>query len=917
MNKSNVIREGGGASDGFLGATFIDRWDGRSDLTVIISFRASIDRADGIDRLRRNPGNDSETPSRVHFLVVDDGSPASLVAEIDEILRQRGWSYLRLPTEDRHFSVGRCRNAGAMYARSDFILFQDVDLIPPAGFYNRLLAETRVQGLRATATSFLMVPCIYLTEAGVGELRRTPPEDQAQLFHHYALTGDTSRIERVSTGTSVTLHHRRYFLSRGGNNEGFVGWGYEDIEFINRCIRNDGRFPRPREWATERGDFDTVEYSTWKASYRLYGDTLFAKGIAIFHAWHPVTRDGAYFQKSAANRKIFLEKLSGGLEAEPDPLPDLSRGRTLCFRKNTFTAHRDVMPYLGTLHFESETEFQTKARFMDYLGAHGIRRVLFHNPYSSEAMADIYRWCRELGLPYLVAERGALNRSFFFDPEGFLADSASYAGERWDRPLDAAERAQVVDYMAEERLANQALEDQPDRIGPSALRRKLGIAESDFMIFVALQRPGDTATRFMTRGNRTYARFIELLTELDAAIPPGVKVVVKKHPLEDDVPAFGNCISVDDCHVADLLGACNSILTFNSGVGVLAMLWGKFCLLYGKAFYQIDGVNRYVDGARDVLDHVRSPAKPDETLIERFVHYLRYEFYSIGDFRTRAVRMPTNERMTATLDIAIRELQVPGFPRLRHRQRDSLPLVGWRAPLFDRYRHAEGARLGDRAPGAAEKPPAGVECTRSAAPALADAFAGCPGPQHRALTPYQEFVRGARMAYKADTGDGRFEMDRIEPVALPFGPESALHGLRFRTVREVDIEWALLEFEICPDVFRVGETYEIVGFMSSRVQIEVRSGLYVNRASGADPWCHAVVHTIDWRLRPIRNRFNVTQDTFADRAPGTASKYFLQLQGGTAVDVSLWSFAVYHVTSSDTAAAGVDSEGTEQAASAA
>jgi len=86
-------------------------------LTVIVPLRVRDGDEDAIKRLDFAL-MDSERPREVGFLVVDDGSAADLAERVRERCRQLGFGYVRLETADREFSVGRCRNFGAIVAKS-------------------------------------------------------------------------------------------------------------------------------------------------------------------------------------------------------------------------------------------------------------------------------------------------------------------------------------------------------------------------------------------------------------------------------------------------------------------------------------------------------------------------------------------------------------------------------------------------------------------------------------------------------------------------------------------------------------------------------------------------------------------------------------------------------------------------------
>ena len=658
-------------------------------LTCILPFRHGAERADYRERLR-HPLMDRAIPRDISFILVDDGSAKETIRETREICRKLGYSYIYIDSGNDDFSVGRCRNIGAMHAMSDFIFMQDIDLMPYPGFYRDILNEIEIQGMRQNSKHFLMVPYIFLSREATLKFGNSDEALRRQTFLHFAITGRRDMVEKISTGTSANVYNRLWYLSRGGNSSDFAGWGYEDLEFNTRMIRHLNFFPTPREWSVEQYNFNSVlEWRTYKASYRLFGDMLMMKGVALFHAWHETVEESSYIAKKHLNRDIFIKKLAAfpRTSQEPDPLPDAHAGTTLLFRRNAFTHARQIRPLLGRIiYVADETQIDSAETLDAFVADHGVTRVMFFNPFQTEHMRQVQQWVRAAQLPFLVAERGALPGSNFFDSDGFLSDSRSYSEEFWDRPLSIAEQLATERYVNEVLTKRPALESQPTAVGGAKLRADLGIPEGNKVLFVPLQRPGDTVTRFFTDGV-SYADYVRQVTAFCANLPDGVTVCVKKHPLETDPLPGKNYINVDTTNIYDLLEACDYVWTFNSGVGVLALLYDKPVLHTGLAFYGFDGMNRRVRTIADVRRALAAAMIVDREKAIRFIHYLRFEFYSFGEHVTRAVKMADGSNMTATLDILYETLRFEGNSNsFVQRKRAE---CSWESILFDRYRMAE------------------------------------------------------------------------------------------------------------------------------------------------------------------------------------------------------------------------------------
>ena len=581
-----------------------------------------------------------------------------------------------------------------MFCKSKYILPQDIDLMPYPGFYQDLMNEIIVQDLEGNTDNFIMIGVVYLDKDATSEFMGLNPELRRQYYLNQLLM-DSSSIEKFSTGTSLTVYNRSYFLIRGGNDEDFNGWGFDDIEFNCRCIRKLKRFPLPDQFGLDYKNFKTItEYKGWKSIYRLFGDMTFNKGIVMFHAWHPVDNKSSYTKEKNNNKIMFEKKLKRFSvdETEPDPLPDMSTSKkTLVFRTNPYVYSRQIQPLLGQLIVADESKFDKSEDVFLFIKKHKVTQVLFHNPYANNRMKDLYKKCRERNIPYFVAERGALRNSVFYDQGGFLADSDSYKAKHWDKPLSEIKRKRVIDYVASERCTGEALEKQGQKIGGNQLKKKLGINRRKKILFIPMQRPSDTVIRYQSGSIGSYNNFIELVRKVINKIDKNWVVVIKKHPLEDDLAAFdGATIAPNDANINDLLSISDSVLLINSGVGVLSMLWEKPVYFAGNAFYGNDKINRKVTSADMLIHYLESGFRPDKESILRFLAYLLFDFYSFGDFTNREVRLDNGKgsRITATVAINFSELRGLTSDTLYFNTR-SKPEVSKDSILFDRYKSPE------------------------------------------------------------------------------------------------------------------------------------------------------------------------------------------------------------------------------------
>lgn len=660
----------------------------KKKIEIIIPFRWTDKRSDLFDRIKFS-FLDVEFPhDQIGITISDDGSPDEISTSLKNICSNLGINYVYTHSEYSPVCMSRARNNAVVNVESDYVFFQDADLLPYKGFYLDVLKEIYAQNIEKDSANFLMFGVVYLTKEATKEYFQTPDEFRKNLFLNYFLEEDSTKIEKFSTGTSVTLYHRHYYLSRGGYDEDFVEWGYEDLEFNLRCIRALKKFPLPENYTKDIGTFRSISrYEGWKSLYRLFGDMTFNKGILMFHAWHEIDNDSSYMKKKAVNGELFLKKIKSFAVngTEPAALFMRERGRTLCFSSsNPFIFNNKTLPFFGDLVVEDEDEFDN-LKIIYYIAEQKIDRVLFHNPYVNERRLALFEAVKEANIPYLIVERGALRNSVFFDDTGFNADSSRYDYDHWKKDLSDSDLAIVKKYILEEKNIDDSLENQPARIGVNALRKKLSIPRAKKVIFVPLQRPSDTVIKFFTKNLGGYDNFLNLIERAAESLKREYVFVLKRHPLELHTPNVKGVLYADDVNVKDLLELSSKVVLVNSGVGVLALMYEKHVIVCGEAFYDS---GRLVSKAYTLSDLLRciNEGDPSTTLNKlKFINYLINEFYSFGKFQTRTIPWHEGGLMTITTSIDFYKINIPNLAKVEYVVNRAV--VNKNSILFDRYRN--------------------------------------------------------------------------------------------------------------------------------------------------------------------------------------------------------------------------------------
>ncbi len=97
--------------------------------TVVISFYKKIDYLKLL-----LAGFEQQTFRRFEIIIADDGSPADIVRQIEEISKVSSFPIIHLWQEDKGFRKNRILNRAITTASADYIIFVDGDCIPHPAF---------------------------------------------------------------------------------------------------------------------------------------------------------------------------------------------------------------------------------------------------------------------------------------------------------------------------------------------------------------------------------------------------------------------------------------------------------------------------------------------------------------------------------------------------------------------------------------------------------------------------------------------------------------------------------------------------------------------------------------------------------------------------------------------------------------
>ena len=136
--------------------------------------------------------------------------------------------------------------------------------------------------------------------------------------------------------------------------------------------------------------------------------------------------------------------------------------------------------YFKKIFFRTEYNSQNINELIKYINKNKINYVCIQNPYLNEKRLFVYKELlknnnRTIKIKLLISDRGALPNSWFFDVNGFNAESISYNSKYWDHELSEFKEKKTIEYIRKTISTDTSLEKQGKKISAARLRNKLSI----------------------------------------------------------------------------------------------------------------------------------------------------------------------------------------------------------------------------------------------------------------------------------------------------------------------------------------------------------------------------------------------------------------------------------------------------------
>ncbi|ECQ9303891.1 glycosyltransferase [Campylobacter jejuni] len=327
-------------------------------LSVIIPFGLSKERPYIEERVLQK-AKSFQSDENIEFIFVEGYS--SLENNLKQIIENSGHIYLKDKDQKDYFSQGRCRNLGAIYANSKVIMFLDVDCYISLDSFEKILKLIQIKNISQNINALIVLPVVYLNKEANEKLKQYDDKFWDILIQEDLFTAKNTWVKFFApSSTSSIVINKHQFLRLGGNDENFIGHGYEDFDLFARILKACVSFEKmPANLSYDARNWNFFDFKGFRSWFSLLGYEACFYGIYMYHFYHIEPNQNAYMQNKDKNHRLFYKHLKNIKKHDLKPLQVFkAKGeKVLMLFKDRNYDFKDISVYMGEIIYKNISDF--------------------------------------------------------------------------------------------------------------------------------------------------------------------------------------------------------------------------------------------------------------------------------------------------------------------------------------------------------------------------------------------------------------------------------------------------------------------------------------------------------------------------------------------------------------------------------
>ncbi|EHL3161322.1 glycosyltransferase [Campylobacter jejuni] len=326
-------------------------------LSVIIPFGLSKERPYIEERVLQK-AKFFQSDENIEFIFVEGYS--SKDHELKNFIQANHHIYLK-DMDQKAFSQGRCRNLGASYAHSNVLLFLDVDCYISLDNFEKILKLIQIKNISQNINALIVLPVVYLNKEANEKLKQYDDKFWDILIQEDLFTAKNTWVKFFApSSTSSIVINKHQFLRLGGNDENFIGHGYEDFDLFARILKTCVSFEKiPTNLSYDARNWNFFNFKGFRSWFSLLGYEACFYGIYMYHFYHIEPNQNAYMQNKDKNHQLFYKHLKNIKKHDLKPLQVFkAKGeKVLMLFKDQNYDFKDISVYVGEIIYKNISDF--------------------------------------------------------------------------------------------------------------------------------------------------------------------------------------------------------------------------------------------------------------------------------------------------------------------------------------------------------------------------------------------------------------------------------------------------------------------------------------------------------------------------------------------------------------------------------
>lgn len=424
-------------------------------LSVIIPFGLSKERPYIEERVIEK-AKYFKSDENIEFIFVEGYSSKN--HELKNFIQANHHIYLK-DMEQKAFSQGKCRNLGASCAHSNVLLFLDVDCYISLDNFEKILKLIQIKNIAQNINALIVLPVVYLNKEANEKLKQYDEEFWDILIQENLFIAKNTWVKFFSpSSTSSIVINKHQFLRLGGNDENFIGHGYEDFDLFARILKACVSFEKmPANLSYDARNWNFFDFKGFRSWFSLLGYEACFYGIYMYHFYHIEPNQNAYMQNKDKNHRLFYKHLKNIKKHDLKPLQVFkAKGeKVLMLFKDQNYDFKDISVYMGEIIYKNISDFFIDKELkyellLDFLQQEKITKIFLDA--SIKLQFDGIDYC-----DIFYFQKGILPHSWFFGKnldldykqDLNLSEQKLYQMKKYFLTLKKDEKKVILDFLSQ------------------------------------------------------------------------------------------------------------------------------------------------------------------------------------------------------------------------------------------------------------------------------------------------------------------------------------------------------------------------------------------------------------------------------------------------------------------------------------